>query len=411
MFFLNDCVKYVVLEDIDFPSLEIKRLETKKDIAFAMYSISSKAYRKANLYKRSAYQIYKMLRLFKFYEIYGMNDYITPLSRKAIHYLWYANEDLNVLELNKRKKDFDKTTVSNEDVIPLQNLLVDSGITKIRVLVKELELRSNTGSGIMSEKLKEFYGLYITSPYRINYSIGGRIYRLRLKSKVNYEAYKMLINNKSLIDSNMDLNIIVSDILDYNTCNDDTKTVFEKYYKNNSGNFEMKIKTFENLIADTIYCLMDIVQLSKTMGETYVFTNSFFGSVHKHLSFWVRLYEAYEIHKKKNPRVCKLSQINKYLEKYLDEEWKEQLSGYRENQRALSHYYQAIEMHSEGRAYHEMIDSMCYVRDDYNDRSDHFNIAEERHLITNDVIQKRIKELKDVYKDSKLYDVDNYYDS
>jgi hypothetical protein len=54
---------------------------------------------------------------------------------------------------------------------------------------------------------------------------------------------------------------------------------------------------------------------------------------------------------------------------------------------------------------------MCYVKDDYNDRSDHFSIAIERHKIINGEIERRINELKNVYKDYKFYDVDNYYDN
>jgi len=53
--------------------------------------------------------------------------------------------------------------------------------------------------------------------------------------------------------------------------------------------------------------------------------------------------------------------------------------------------------------------TMCYIRGDYNDRSDHFNIAEERHLIVNGVIGDRIMELEKVYKNSKLHDPDNYF--
>jgi hypothetical protein len=66
-------------------------------------------------------------------------------------------------------------------------------------------------------------------------------------------------------------------------------------------------------------------------------------------------------------------------------------------------------MHNEGRAYHNMIDTMCYIRDDYNDRSDHFNIAEERHLIANGEIEEKIAEIKDIYKDSELHKVENYF--
>jgi len=416
--------------------LATRKKLTKMEIAFAMYAISLHAYRKANLYKRSSYQIYKMLSLFKHYEVYKSKkskDYIDQLSEKAINYLWYATENLNALELNKRKKDFGENKI--KDKIPLQNLLVDSEITRIRILVKELELKSN----LSSKTLSNFYGFRITSPYKINYSIVGRIYRLRLKSIVNYEAYQMLIpewidlitkyndssGNKSELKSKLDalgaiynkdidkyirISSEIEYILNGNSCNDTIRKIFGDYFdfgSNLDDEKKAKIKIFENLIAETIYCLIDIVQLSETMDETFLFPHSFLGSIHKHLSFWIRRYETYE---KSEMNKEESSQIDKYLEKYLDQEWREQLSGYRENQKALSHYYKCLEMHREGRAYHNMIDTMCYLKDDYNDRSDHFNIAEERHFILNGDIGKKIDELKDLYKDSEIYKVKNYFE-
>jgi len=407
--FIDKCIKYLKPENEEPHSLEIGELGTKKDITFAMYAISSEAYRKASLYKRSSYQIYKMLCLFKYYKICNckkIEDYIEPLSKTAIHYLWYANDDLNVLELNKRKKDFNKETIKYEDKIPLRNLLVDSEITRIRILVKELGLKSN----ITPEKLNEYYGIRITSPYRINYSIVGRVYRLRLKSIVNYEAYQKLLEN---LEMKGDIRSGIEFILEKENCNNIIKDIFGEYFsieKIENVSIEKKIDILENLIADSIYCLMDIAQLTETMDETYLFPHSFLGSIHEHLSFWIRLYETYEIYLEKNPEINKHSQIKKLLKQYLDAEWRELLSGYRENQRALSHYYKCLEMHTGGRAYHYMIDIMCYVRDDYNDRSDHFNIAEERHLIVNGEIRKKIYEIKNLYKDSELYDVDNYFE-
>jgi hypothetical protein len=383
----------------------------KMEIAFAMYTISSEAYRNANLYKRSAFQIYKMLCLFKDYKIYN-KDYINNLSKKAIHYLWYANEDLNIFELNKRKKDFCKTTIKDEDKIPLQNLLVDSEITRIRVLVKELEFKSE----INNMKLENYYDLRITSPYRINYSIMARIYRLRLKTKINYEAYKQLIKNSGINENKLKESNFILEKEDYEKLMNDksdeiTGNIFRKFLSINEDNIN-KIYIFENLIAESIYCLTDVSQLSKTMDETYLFPHSYLGSIHEHFSFWIKQFEEYEKYKKDiniyKEYKCK-SQINELLEQYLGEEWREQLSGYRENQRALSHYYKCLEMHKEGKAYLNMLDIMCYVKDDFNDRSDHFNIAEERHLIINGKIEKKINYLKDIYKDSKIYKVDNYF--
>jgi len=364
---------------------------TKMEIAFAMYTISLESYRKANLYKRSAYQIYKMLKLFKHYKIYN-DDYIEKLSKNAIHYLWYANEDLNVIELNKRKKDFGKEPV--DKIVPLQNLLVDSEITRIWITVKKLELKSVENP----DELKKYYDMRITSPYKLNYSIEERIYRLWLKCKINYKAFEMLLKNSG---TGGELQSEIDFILKDKSCKKTAQEIFGE-------SFDI-IQVFENIIAESIYCLTDIAQLTETMDETFVFTHSFLGSIHRRLSYWIRLYETYEIYKKDNPDIDKVSRIDKYLKQYLDEEWREQLSGYRENQRALSHYSKCLEMHNEGRAYHNMIDTMLYLRDDYNDRSDHFNIAEERHLILNGEIDREINEIKYLYNKSKLYKMDNYY--
>jgi len=397
---LDKCIGY--LEEEKKYSLS---LENKKEITFAMYSISSVAYRKANLYKRSAYQIYKMLSMFNHYEIYNeynSKTYIEQLSKVAIHYLWHANDDLNIPELNKRKKDFKKTTIKEEDKIPLKNILVDTEITRVRILVKELGLKSD----LPSKELKDYYKLYITSPYRINYSIVARIYRLRLKSKLNYKTYKKILEKANVKNDIRKKDFILEkedydNIFNYEECIDTTQKIFGKKLDIN--------EIFENLIADSIYCLTDIAQLLETMEETYLFPHSFLGSIHEHLSFWIRQFEAYEVYKKENSQVNKHSKINELLDQYLGEEWREQLSGYRENQRALSHYYKCLEMHSGGRAYQNMLDIMVYVKDDFNDRSDHFNIAEERHLIVNGKIDEKIKNIKDIYKDSKLYKVDNYF--
>ena len=385
----------------------------KMEIAYSMYSMSSVAYRRAGIFKRSSYQIYKMLCLLKNYRIHKYENFeecINQLSEQAIHYLWYANEDLNLFEVNKRKKDFDKTTV--KDKIPLQYLLVDSEITRIRVLAKELELSSEL---LTSEKLRNCYGLYITSPYKMNYSIFGRIYQLRLKTRVNYEAYQMLLENAKIENRKRKDFTLTKDNYDYfiNKNNEGkTKDIFGQFFKG-KGDKATTVEIFENLIAESIYCLIDIAQLSETMDETYLFPHSYLGTVHEHLSFWIRQYEEYEKYRSEinftEKYSCK-SKIKKYLKQYLDEEWRGQLSGYRENQRALSHYYKCLEMHNEGKAYHNMIDIMCYLRDDFNDRSDHFNIAEERHLMVNGKIERKINAIINIYKDSKLYKVENYFE-
>jgi len=149
------------------------------------------------------------------------------------------------------------------------------------------------------------------------------------------------------------------------------------------------------------------------MGEAQLFKHSFMGSTHSQLSFWVRQYEAYDIMKNRMDtyNLLKDTKIFRYLKTYLGEEWKEQLSSYYENQQALSHYYKCLETHNEGKSYYDMMDSMSYLKDDYNDRADHFNIAEERHNMLKDEFKEEIKKLKKNYEESKLYKMENYFDS
>jgi hypothetical protein len=448
-----DLEPYVDYVESEINDLKIDNIKTKMETAFAMYAISSKAYNKAHLHKRSAYQILKMLHLFKSYEIYN-EEHIKILSQKAIRSLWYAAEVLNVFELNKRKKDFDKKTI--DEKIPLQYLLVDSEINRIGALIKDLELEMCKKSpDNLPQKLKEYYGLHITSPYNINYSISTRIHQLQLKSKVNHEAFEMFrkiviqklgpsfikkklklgkhadISNKDLKNKvrRQEVTLFLLLILQEEKVWNKAKEVFEDYFNFDSLD---KPKTMllivEKLIAETIFCLKKIVSLSKTTGETHLFSHSFMGSIHNELFLWTRRYEALillkngitdetfsELDVQKEDfsilkEVINKSQINKLLEDCLGKEYQRELSCYYENEQALSHYYKSLETHSEGRAYHNMIDKMCYVKDDYNDRFDHFNIANERYEILNKGIKSKIiRGLKLRYSDSKLYRVDDYF--
>jgi len=404
--FIMRCINYVKSESNGLTIDLNKKNISKMEIAFAMYAVSLKAYSKANLFKRSAYQINKMLRLFKSYEVYKDID---NLGKKAIRSLWYAAEDLNVFEVNKRKKDFGQKEVNEK--IPLQNILVDSEISRIRVLVKDLELKASK----THKDLKKYYDLHITSPYSINYSISARIYQLRLKSMVNYKMFKVLVGDNfvniwettnddwSTENKIEELSKFINHILTSKSIGKKIKRIFS-INETDLDNKKLRLKAFERLIAESISCLKETVRLSKTIGETYFFNHSFMGEMHYKLSFWVRIYEAYSLCKSEE------SKIDDYLKNYIGEEWKEKLSGYYENQQALSHYYKCLETHSEGRAYHNMIDKMCYVKDDYNDRSDHFSIAEERHNILNGKIKERINKIKDRYKDSDLYKMDKYFE-
>jgi hypothetical protein len=444
---------------------------SKMKLALIMYALAEKHYKKANDYKRSAYQITKILQVFRLYvedikinitiddKEYNEFDVIKALSQRAIRSIYIAYEETTILELNKRRKDFDKTPT---ETIPLQEILIDSEIKRIIIVVKSLELKLykimyKDNREEMIKKLKTYYALNIVSPYGINYSVSARIYRLSLKSTLNWETYQAILKELNIPqdediknENNKYTKLLcllskISENTQHVTVIDE---IFNDYYPE-TGN-RLYLKVFEKLIAETIFCFKEIIRLSKTVGETYLFNHSMRGDMYYYLKEWTRLLEAYLILKEltkdddvnknheryirynniklneafkqiedigtqkkdilqKFHNYLKDSSIEDYMKDYLGEEWRENISGYYDNHNALAHYYKCKETHEEGKTYLDMIDNMFYLREDFNDRSDHFYVAVERHFILSGKIDHNIKQLKKRYAESKLHEVDNYF--
>jgi len=389
---------------------------SKFETALAMYTISMNSYHKSTLYKRAAFQINKMLCLFRTYEIYNYikDEYVDKLSKKAINYLWAAGENLNILELYERKEIFDKNTINK--YVPLQNILVDSDICNMRLIAKELKLNAvlkHEKDENKIELFRKYYNMYITSNYGLNYNVVVRIYQLRLKAIINYHVFRTLI--KEYVDNpnvEMTPEDEINSILKNDYVNSMIINIFGEYLGIkyvNEVNDKIKIKILEKLIAEGIFCFKEIIRLTKTIGASYLFNHIFMAVKHKKLSYWVRLYEAWKKIRESNAKYEKVSRIDK--DNYIGREYNEHLSGFYENRQALLHYFKCKETHREGRAYHDVINEMCFIKDDYNDRNDHFNNAEERHHVVNGKIDNAIKELKEQYTGSKLYDSDYYFEN
>jgi hypothetical protein len=108
-------------------------------------------------------------------------------------------------------------------------------------------------------------------------------------------------------------------------------------------------------------------------------------------------------------------EINKFLQKFLGRDFKEQLSSQYYREQALAHYYQTIDTHNGGRSYLNLLEQMYFIKGDYDDVTSHFNVALERFLVNNsdhykNGIKERIKDLKYKGKKSTVYDVNNYFE-
>lgn len=432
--------------------------DTKFEVAMTMYSISANLYKRSGLHKRSSFQINKILLLVKNYisdyylkeaDIHRLIYFIEEskvlkiLAHKSLHSIYLAYDDLNILEINRKKDIFDPTTATSLKYLPL-----DSKIDRFKISIKEIELKMST---LDEEKrlkyLKKHYQLnddvtFITSKYEINYSVSARIYRLRLKTNMNWEIFKGIID----IGKYKSIHFLNRQILDFIL--DKSKKHNEKLKNILDIEDITNLEVLERILADTLFCYNEIIKLSKTSGESYFFNHSFLAGTYKKMSDWVILYEAYDQLKQIFPRKDKteeigikntplkqleisqlnsdllsvynqevleivkelnMSKIENYLKSLIGEEWREQLSGHYATSQALAHYYKCIETHTGGQAYYSMIDKLYYVRDDYNDRVTHFDIAQERALIITGKIKEHKDILKSRYKESKIHDIDNYF--
>jgi hypothetical protein len=399
------------------------------------------------------------------------SENLEKITRKAIHSLYIAYDNLNSFEITKRKEDTNRFNENyNQRNVPLQYIQVDSEVSRIRTIAKELELELVKDDPKM-EIVKTLYTQYITSPYHINYSVSARIHRLRVKDRLNREAYDIMKREAfnaqhrslhtcldsidcrlscsckdcdysfySLYDNNLYAQILF--ILTNNQwSNSHTKITFENQIAGLNQQDYPFVTVLEMLIADSVFCLDEILRLIKTTGDSYIFNHSFFAAVYDRLAVWTSRYEALQniksyycgedieeellpdkfqeaigiypknAYKEPIKKTFKDMQIDNYLQKFLGNDFKEHLSSHYYREQALAHFYQTLDTHNGGRAYLNLLEQMYFIKGDYDDVSSHFNVALERFLINNASICKvGIEKLKKEVKDSKLYDVDNYFE-
>jgi hypothetical protein len=312
------------------------------------------------------------------------------LAGSAIRALYLAYDNLNVFEINKRKEDFDKFSkpYGEQQKVPLHYIQVDSNVSRIRNIVKELELElAKDDLKTKVDTVKKLYTQYITSPYQINYSIWARVQRLRMKERLNREAYEIM---KEELNTN----------IRWESSN--TGNIFDSIEFSQSCENKFSVVR-EMLIVDSIFCLDKVLCLIQTAGDSYLFNHSFFAVTYERLADWTAIYET---SKKENSM-----QIDDYLEWFLGKDFRETLSSHYYRERALMHYHQTFDTHNGGRAYLNLLEQMYFIKGDYDDVPCHFNVAIERFLTNNsDKFQDSIEKLKRQGAESTLYDVDNYFE-
>lgn len=96
--------------------------------------------------------------------------------------------------------------------------------------------------------------------------------------------------------------------------------------------------------------------------------------------------------------------------KKVDDVSMERLSWNYNAELAIQNYSKAIEMHTEGRTYKDMIATLYFLDDDLNNDTLQQQMAIERYLINSNNIQKRMKQMQERLSRSTIYNVKKYTD-
>lgn len=228
-----------------------------------------------------------------------------------------------------------------------------------------------------------------------------------------------------------------------------------------------KLQLIEFLLKDSMFCLQRILAVLTTNTNQLLHTNSYIAEIYRMMFAWTQLFKfmyfAYEYMDAENevkekiltslnafitsrhksmeneltPTEIEINRFNirRILEQCIKEISKEIVFPDNSNmgtefynhilsvieptnlryiisnypaEMALLYYNKAIEMHTEGNAYKEMISGLYYLDDDLQNDTEQFHMALERYMINCGYIKCMEKSLKNIYSKAYIYDIECY---
>ena len=368
----------------------------KMEEIFFYYYLSATFFRNSGERREYSFQIIKILYLIRDYiAITNKKETFTTdildklgkiILKRAIRSIYRIYDNVHRMEISSFQEIF-----SSEEKPLFQSKLVDLNRISISADIREiilifLEIKMKTTNLTLSKSIS------FMSPYNCINSMYARIIELRFAANLNFKIFE-------------DLGF---DNLKKNSSIEEFNNIFRGKSIRINSIFGKEIDpgmAMEFLIADSIFCLHEMIKICKIFGNSYMIVHSVWAIAHKELASWCTYYFNY------------LRNCSKEAEERIQENLKEKigladfniLSPNYHFEQALKHFRMAKETHSEGNAYNRIIENMYYLDDDFNDSLFHFCAAMERYKINSGKINKDIDSIKEKLEQSSVYDHKNYY--
>lgn len=360
----------------------------------------------------------------------------------------YAHYDhIHLAEIQRMKAIYVKDTYEDID---LGALSISPDIEELLYEYYMLEMYCLSNGG----RRGELYKSGLMGPYKHICTLTQDIQNLKVKAFMNEQTLQDLLGERSGMFTDcksLDGVRFYRNVGQYMRSEDPIRV--EGLYEKEEGSWN-RINLLNFLIVDSLFCLAKIIDVVSPLNNTTLYTNSFIGEICEHLWKWTIIFELtylcykavdgsdknvfetlerkYEMNflldkpvfdetvdeVRKNVRKvkwgkCEKESISRSLkrevQKLIGADTFRHLTRTDQLENVIRYYNKAVEMHSEGRAYKEMIRTLFFLDDDLNNDTCQLSFSIERFLINSGWIRNRMEKLRDMVVSSAAYNSENYF--
>lgn len=388
----------------------------------------------------------------------GILDFCKYIVIKSIQDSYKHYGHINTTEIDLFKRMLGKNLITE---ISLDNLSNSTDIEIVLYKYYHICFLSRRESIIM-DVLKHTLSARQLGCDKIISSLVQNIQNLRFKEEANEQTLFLLMpsyrkafvkGERNLLDT---LQIIDKYLHNFNSDIIINQIGLDIFKDNSTSNADKRFQFLIYLITDSLFCLNKVTDILSPLYSTTLYTNMYIGECYEREFVWnhilIVLREVLYYMQSKDKLAfingfqqrykykfdeSRISYLFSHIEKFVkDCDTYKELLAKQENTgkdpvesiydkvcpsshryltssyligNAVDFYHNAVEMHTCGKAYKEMMSTLYFLEDDLFNNSCYFKFATELYCLNNGYIQGKINKLEKTYYCNKaLFNIDNY---
>lgn len=388
----------------------------------------------------------------------GILDFCKYIVIKSIQDSYKHYGHINTTEIDLFKRMLGKNLITE---ISLDNLSNSTDIEIILYKYYHICFLSRRESIIM-DVLKHTLSARQLGCDKIISSLVQNIQNLRFKEEANEQTLFLLMPSyrKAFVKGERNL-LYTLQIIDKYLHNFNSDIIINQigldiFKDNSTSNADKRFQFLIYLITDSLFCLNKVTDILSPLYSTTLYTNMYIGECYEREFVWnhilIVLREVLYYMQSKDKLAfingfqqrykykfdeSRISYLFSHIEKFVKDcgTYKELLAKQENTGKdpvesiydkvcpsshryltssylignAVDFYHNAVEMHTCGKAYKEMMSTLYFLEDDLFNNSCYFKFATELYCLNNGYIQGKINKLEKTYYCNKaLFNIDNY---